>query len=127
MRIISRIAAILFSYVLAYFLGSYIGALYAYVIPVSVTGSLSDAAANWLIGVPTALVIFAVFFLTSIGGRYKYVWLAVSLIPSIWFYLEFDLLHIYFPIILGLIAWGLGTIAHKTLQKFAPAFMSTIR
>ena len=119
-----RLLLVIVSYVLAYFLGAYLGILYTFLFPASVTGSLPDAAANWLIGVPTALVVFIFFFLTLAGGKYKYWWIGISLIPAIWFYTMFDLLHIYFPIILGLIAWGLGTMANKMLQKFHPSFMA---
>jgi len=121
-----QLSLVVVSYVLAYFLGAYFGSIYAFLFPASVTGSLPDAAANWLIGAPTALVVFIFFFLISVGGKYKYWWMGVFLIPSIWFYVQFDLLHIYFPVLLGLIAWGLGTLANKTLKKLAPSFMARI-
>lgn len=121
-----RLLLVTFAYTLAYFLGVYFGIFFALLFPTSITGSLPDLVANWLIGAPAALVLFTVFFLVSTGGKYKNWWIVISIIPAVWFYLMFDPLHIYFPIILGLIAWGLGTFAHKTLTNLAPSFMSKL-
>lgn len=69
---------------------------------------------------------FVTAFLTALGGRRKYWWIGISLIPAILFEVVLDPLHIYFPIILGVIAWGLGTMAHRVLTKLAPSFMAKV-
>lgn len=122
----ARVFLVVISYIFAYYFAVYFGALYSYFFPSVGTGLIPNSAANVLIGIPTALVFSVFFFLTAFGGKYKYWWIGIFLIPSAWFYLQFDLLHIYFPVILGLTAWGLGIVVNKTLHKLAPAFMARI-
>lgn len=69
---------------------------------------------------------FTVAFLTMFGGRYKYWWMGVAVAPVIAFHFTVDMYHVFLIIVWTLIAWGLGTLAHKTLQKLAPAFMAKI-
>ncbi|OHB20250.1 MAG: hypothetical protein A2854_04535 [Parcubacteria group bacterium RIFCSPHIGHO2_01_FULL_56_18] len=124
---ISRLVSIMLAYVLAYFLAFYFGILYGYLSPGSLGGSfISTEAAEWIAGFPLASVFLIVFLLHLIGGRRVWWWIITPLIPIVVFEVVLDPLHIYVPIILGLIAWGLGIVANKTLRKFAPAFMARI-
>ncbi|MBI5457029.1 hypothetical protein HY969_04810 [Candidatus Kaiserbacteria bacterium] len=119
-----RAGIILLSYILAYYLSWHVGALYFSVFPGLLGGGFfPDDAARSFIGIPIALVVFVAFCITFLGGKHKYWWIGISLIPAILFEIVIDPLHIYFPIILGLIAWGLATIAHKTLKKYAPGLI----
>lgn len=64
--------------------------------------------------------------LTIFGGKNKYWWIGAVVAPTFLFQLTIDLYHIYLLIIWTLIAWGLGTLARKTLTKLTPGFMSRI-
>ncbi len=125
---LSRIVAVVLSYLLAYFLAWYIGSIYAFIFPRSLGGGgiISVTAMEWIVGLPLAVIFLSILALNAIGGYKKWWWIVISLLPVILLEIIYDPLHIYFPIILALIAWGLGTLAHKTLQKFAPAFMAKI-
>ncbi len=84
------------------------------------------AATEWFAGLPLAMIFLIVFSLNFAGGRNKWWWIIIPLLPAILFEIFIDPLHIYIPIILGLIAWGLGTMANKTLRKLAPSYMAKI-
>lgn len=90
------------------------------------TGGFFGFDLGILVWIVFLYIFFATILLTVLGGRYKYWWIGISLLPAILFEIAIDPLHIYFPIILGLIAWGLGTMAHKVLQKLYPSFISKI-
>lgn len=125
--IITRIIFIVLSYVLAHYLSWYFGSIYFGVFPGLLGGGFfPDDAAKSFMGISLALVVLSTFSLTAVGGRSIYWWIGIALIPAILFEVLIDPLHIYFPIILGLIAWGLGHIANKTLKKLAPGVMAKI-
>ena len=56
--------------------------------------------------------LLIVFFLTAFGGRKKYWWIGISLIPAVAIEL-LEYFHIYIPIILGLVGWILGYAISK--------------
>ena len=120
----ARFIAIVLSFTLSYFIAFYFGILYGLLSSGSLGGSfVSTEAAEWIAGFPLALIFLVTFSIHMIGGRKIWWWTVIPLLPVIIFEVVFDPFHIYFPIILGLIAWGLGTLAHKTLKKLAPSFM----
>ena len=123
-----RLAIIFLSYVAAMFLAMYFGALYDYLVPGSSGGSFigTQDSWNWIIGYPLGLVFVLTFLSHSQGGKHVWWWNIIALAPAILFETMFDPLHIYFPIVVGLIAWGLGVITNKTLRKLAPSFMARI-
>jgi len=84
------------------------------------TGGFFGFDLGILVWIAFLYIFFITMFLTVLGGRHQYWWIGIFLVPAILFELTIDPLHIFFPIILGLIAWGLGTMANKTLQKLAP-------
>ncbi len=51
----------------------------------------------------------------------------IALISAFLFEVLIDPLHIYVPIILGDVAWGLGVLANKALWKIAPGLMTKLR
>jgi len=71
-------------------------------------------------------IFFIVFLLITFGRGRVHLWIGISLIPAILFEVLIDPLHIYFPIAIGLVAWGLGHLANKALRKLAPEFMARI-
>ena len=125
---VTRAGFVILSYVLAYYLSWYFGTLYISIFSdiIGGTGFFPGDVARSLVGMPAALIVLVVSCITTVGGKHKYWWIGVALIPAILFELLIDPLHIYFPIILGVIAWGLGTLANKALHKLAPGIMAKI-
>ena len=79
-------------------------------------GSWIDVSS--LIGLPLAYIFFLTFLFTAFGGKKKYWWIGVGLIPAVAFELYFDLQHIYFPLAIGLVAWLLGKGLNMAVKKF---------
>lgn len=120
-----RLLIIFASYALSYFLAVYFGYIYAIFTSDSLGGSfIPSDAAQWIVGLPLALIGFVIFLLHTVGGKNVWWWAGISLIPAILFEVFLDPFHIYIPALVGLIAWGLGTLANKTLTKLAPQFMA---
>lgn len=124
----ARLVLTVVSYALAYYLASFFGIAYGAIFPEFLGGGsfIPTSAVQWLAGLPLAAVFFVVFFQLIVGKRNVWLWVIIASVPAFLFELVIDPWHIYFPIILGLIAWGLGTMAHKTLSKLAPSFMAKI-
>ncbi|OHB20247.1 MAG: hypothetical protein A2854_04520 [Parcubacteria group bacterium RIFCSPHIGHO2_01_FULL_56_18] len=125
---IIRLVAVVGAYLLAYYFAAIFGNIYSILLPNVVNGSgfffYSAFAEQWLAGLPLAALFFIALAQSVLGPRYLWWWIGLASIPTMLFQLAIDPLHIYFPIILGLIAWGLGTMANKMLQKFHPSFMA---
>ncbi len=105
---------------LSYFTAQYFGILYDYFIP----GSLGDTAwigttSAWqsLIGTPFSYIFFTTLLFQSFGFGNRNKWTGWLLVPAMLFFASGDLKHIYLPIILGLIAWGLAILIQKIFFK----------
>lgn len=123
----TRLLLVVTSYILSYFLAWYFGYIYMVFSSSSLGGTfITPSVGQWLVGAPLALIVLITFLLNVIGGKNKWWWIIISLIPAILFEVFLDPFHVYIPALTGLIAWGLGTMAHKVLQKLAPSFMSKI-
>lgn len=127
-KIVTRVSIMGLAYLLAYvFLARYFGSVYASYFPESISSSFVPSAIGaWVIGLPLAVIFTLVFLMHAVGGQRVWLWTIVALVPAILFEILFDILHLYIPIILGLIAWGLGSLAHKALIKLNPSFMAKI-
>lgn len=68
-------------------------------------------------GAPLSYVFFLTLIFTLFGGEKKYWWIGILLIPAAIFEVYFDAEHIYFPIILGLVGWLIGTLILKLKPK----------
>ncbi|MDO8435507.1 MAG: hypothetical protein Q7S89_02385 [bacterium] len=115
-------------YVLAYYVALYFGMAYGYLFPRSLGGGslIPVAATEWIRGISLALIFLIVLSFNLLKGKKKWWWVAIATSPAILFELWLDPLHIYVPIILALIGWGLGTLANKTLLKVVPGVMAKI-
>ena len=67
-----------------------------------------DFWGDFIDGISRAYIFFLLLIFTTLGSVKKYWWIGVLLIPAAAFELYFDSSHIYFPIALGLIGWGIG-------------------
>ena len=125
---LARMTVVILSYGVAVFAAVYFGVLYDYLFPyTSGGGFIGDPdTLNWMIGYPLAVIFFLTFLVHAQGIRHVWWWNLGALIPAILFEIVFTPTQIYIPIILGFIAWGLGILAHKLLQKFVPVFMTKL-
>ena len=105
--------------VLSYLLAVYFGSMYDYLTP----GSLGDTAwigttSAWqsMIGFPFAYIFFTTLLLQSFGFGNRNKWTLWFLAPALLFFASGDLKHIYLPIILALIAFGLATLIRKIFK-----------
>ncbi len=123
-----RIVSIFVSTVFAYCFAQLLGALYAYFFPSAVGGSFIGApgAIEWVVGVPLTLIFIFTLLIHAIGGKDIWWWNVIVLLPVILFEVAFDPLRIFFPLILALIAYGLGVAFNQFFTKISPAFMAKI-
>ena len=126
--ILVRILLVVFSYMAMIFVAPYFGLMYEYFFPNAVGGTWIGAPSAWLwlIGYPLGLIFLLTFLMHFQGRRHVWWWNIIALAPAILFEVVLDPFHIYFPIILGVIAWRLGTLANKALWKRAPGVMAKI-
>ncbi|MFA6105513.1 MAG: hypothetical protein WC725_02835 [Patescibacteria group bacterium] len=103
---------------LSYLVGPFFGALYLYFFP-----SVGAGLFIGLIGYTIALIGFVnsyIFFLTSGVSSFikekKYLLLSIMIAPALIFVLYFDIKHLYFSCIVGLIGWGLGLGVEKGMK-----------
>lgn len=85
------------------------GRLYQILIPQN--GSLfvvSQEFVDLLTGIGLSWIFSLTLLFTTFGGAKKYWWIGFLLIPAVAFELYFDLAHIYFPVALALLGWGIG-------------------
>ena len=94
----------------SYFLSGLAGLWYEKLFP---GPTIADVNISPLLGLPLSYIFFLFLLFTAFGGNKKYWWLGILLIPAAVFELYFDLEHIYFPILLGLLGWVLGWLLTK--------------
>ena len=123
-----RIALVILSYVFAYlFVARPFGNLYTSFFPESISSSFVPSAIGaWIVGLPLAIIFLITFLIHASGKKQAWWWTIIPLLPAVLFELALDILHLYIPIALGLIAWGLGIMANKILHKLVPGFMAKI-
>lgn len=68
-------------------------------------------------GLVPAFIFFLTLLFTAFGGSKKYWWIGILLLPAVAFEVYFDLIHMYFPVLLGLLGWGIGFGINKLLSK----------
>ena len=126
--VLSRALLVGGSYVMAYYLASYFGVAYGTIFPEALGGGsfIPTSAAQWFAGLPLSVVFFVILFQMALGKKNVWWWIGIALVPAILFEVLLDPLHIYIPIVLGLMAWGLGKLANKMLWRFAPEVMAKL-
>jgi len=104
--------------VLSYFTANYFGSLYGYFSPPfddSMIG-LSKETLSFIDGAPFSYIFFTTLLFQSFGLGNRNKWTLWLLAPAILFFASGDLKHIYLPVILGLVAWGLATLLRKIFR-----------
>jgi len=70
-----------------------------------------------LVGFPLSYIFFLSLLFTAFGGKQKYWWMGILLIPAAAVELYLDASHIYFPVVLGIVGWLVGWLIAKFLPK----------
>lgn len=105
--------------VLSYFTASYFGRVYDKFSPLH-DGSwigLSNEALAFIVGLPFAYTFFTILFFQLFGFGNKKKWTLWLLLPPFIFFGSGDLIHIYLPIIIGLIAFAIAKLVHFIISK----------
>jgi|SRR3989338_5635523 len=110
MNILKNIILVIAATLLSVFFAEPAGEAYEKFFPTRGISSVDFAS---LIGLPLLFIFLIVILLTLFGGEKKYWWIGILLIPAIVFEVYFDLEHIYFPIILGIIGWLIAQVILK--------------
>lgn len=113
MKIIKNLSIVILTLVISYLISPWAGNIYQYV---------SNDSGTWVdlrgvFGLPLAYTFFLPLLFTAFGDNKKYWWLGILLIPALWFEIYFDLSHLYFPLLLGLLGWAIGFGISKLLAK----------
>ena len=126
--IVVRLLIVVFSYATSVLTAVYFGRVYDYLTPGSSGGSFigTPDAWNWLVGYPLGTIFLLTLLMHTQGSKHVWWWNIITLTPMILFELLLDPLHIYLPVILGVVAWKLGNMANKALWKLAPGVMAKI-
>lgn len=69
-------------------------------------------------GLPFAYIFFLFLLFTTFGKKGKYWWAGILVLPAIAFEVYFDLVHLYFPIALGIIGWMIGIGIAKIIHYY---------
>ncbi len=119
MKIVKNILILVSVLVIAYFCGFIFGEMYMTFIPHVNEGffSFPTSAAAYIIGWPLAYIFSLTLFFTALGDAKKYWWIGIGLIPAALFEIAFDSRHLYFPILLGLVGWLLGSAVALLVEK----------
>lgn len=83
----------------------------------SIMFNVYDVSLRLIIGVCSVYILLISILFIAFGGSKKYWWIGALLIPAMAFELYFNLAHIYIPLVLGLLGWGIGLGIAKLTQK----------
>jgi len=114
---VKNILLLVVALVLSYFTGQYFGGWYDKFSPLyDNTLGLGKDALNSVTGIPFAYIFFTTLLFQSFGFDNRNKWTGWLLTPALLFFASGDLKHIYLPIILALIAFGLSIILRKIFK-----------
>lgn len=118
-HIIKNILLLAVVLVLSYFTAVYFGSWYDKFSPQSDDSwfSLGKQQLIFLVGMPFAYIFFTTLLFQSFGFGNRNKWTGWLLVPALLFFASGDIQHIYLPILLGLIAFGLAFIIRKVFKR----------
>lgn len=122
-----NLVCVILAGVVAYYLSVFTGSLYCNRVG-NCSAGIASVDFTAVMGLLLGYFLFVPIFLALFGAKGKNWWIAVLTLPIFtWtIYMDIRLMQLM-PLVLSAVAgFLLGTIAHKTLQKLAPAFMAKI-
>ena len=115
-NIIKQIILISVAIILSYFTSDYFGNFYSFLFGSGSSWIGSESSWDFIIGLPLSLI----FFLTLIS----YIWVFKSKSSTLWLISPLllwegtvDIRHIYIPILLVIVAFGLATLFKKLFKR----------
>lgn len=116
MEILKKFIILAIVLISAYYFSVLFGDIYEKLFPGQ--GSIMGAVdLRSLIGLPLSYIFFLSLLFTAFGGKQKYWWMGILLIPAAAVELYLDASHIYFPIALGVVGWIIGWVGERFLSK----------
>ena len=117
-NVVKNILLFVMVLVLSYFTAEYLGSWYDKFSPQSDDSwfSFSKQQLILLVGGPFTYIFFTTLLFQSFGFGNRNKWTLWFLAPALLFFASGDLKHIYLPIILALIAFGLATLIRKIFK-----------
>ncbi len=119
MKISKNLAIFLASVLLALLSETFFINAYSYLFP-WYQGSLITAdpeVIRFFAGFILSFIFFPTLLFTAFGGKEKYLWIKITLIPAIFLEIVLDFSHIYFPITIAIIAFLLGSGVESLIEK----------
>ena len=116
-NLIKNILLLIVALVLSYFTAQYFGGWYDKFSPLyDNTLGLGKEALKFITGIPFAYIFFTTLLFQSFGFGNRNKWTVWLLVPPFLFFASGDIQHIYLPIVLGLIAFGIAILIRKVLK-----------
>ena len=115
---IKNILLLVVALILSYFTAEYFGSWYVKFSPQYDDSwfSLTKQELIFLAGAPFAYIFFATLLFQSFGFGNRNKWTLWLLTPAMLFFASGDIQHIYLPVILALIAFGLAFVVRKVFK-----------
>jgi len=116
-KIIKNILLLLIVLVLTYFFSGYFyNQIYSLVYGSASSLFIIYAGIAKLLAVfVLSYIFFVLLVFAGFGDKKKYWWIGILVIPVVIFELYFDWAHIYIPIVVGIVGWGVGFLVSKAL------------
>jgi hypothetical protein len=126
MTLLKDAALVVLSALLAFFVGNTLLGFqfYALFFPEEAVGSGFfgfGALGAQAISMVVVYLFFLPLLLQALGSKFKIWWIAVFLLPVVWFVVSTDLSHIWFYVLIALVGWGIGFGLHKIYLRHAKA------
>lgn len=115
MHVLKNFGLLIIASGLGYYFSPHTGELYIDLFNPPPT--LADLDFRSLIGLPLSYIFFIALLFTAFGGKPKYWWMAILLIPAAIVELYLEKNYLYFPILLGLAGSFIGLGIGKLLPK----------
>ena len=106
MKFLGHICLFLISLAFSYFTCVLAGELYAQIF--GGDGTWTDV--RGIVGLPLSYIFFVTLLFSAFGGKYKYLWIFILLIPVVLLEAYIDLFHLYLPVIIVIVALLLAKI-----------------
>jgi hypothetical protein len=109
---------VIFALLASFISADYFGNLYSKLAPNTLNGAwIGGSSWEFVIGFPFAYILFVTLFIGIYGSGNKNKWIIWLLVPALLFFASGDIKHIYLPILLALLSFGLATLLQKLFKK----------
>lgn len=119
MNTIKNLGLLVVVLVLSYFTANYFGSWYDHFSPQYDDSwfSLTKQELIFITGIPFSYIFFLIPLFELFASGNKKNWIIWLLVPPFLYFASGDIKHIYLPILLGIIAWGLAALLQKIFKR----------